>query len=1225
MSYLEEMSTSSDNHLDNHAIDETDGVVEIDEDNFYKPEGVVRFSINSISHLSSSILSNPTYIRGLPWKLLVMPRESVTKEGRVKGLGVFVLCNPESDELQGYSCYARATITLVNFANEKDNHSKDIVHWYHSKEKDWGYGHFIAMQEVLDPSKGFVKDDGIELQAYVMADAPEGSIEHYLYKPEGVVRFAINDISKLSSSVLSNATYIRGLPWKLLVMPRECVTKEGRAKGLGVFVQCNPESDELQGYSCYARATITLVNFANEKDNHSKDIVHWYHSKENDWGYGNFMIWQEVLDPSKGFVKDDGIELQACVMADAPHGINWDSKKYTGYVGLKSQGATSYLNSLLQTMYFTYKFRKAVYQMPTENADTVMSVPLAMQRIFYELQHNDRAVATKKLTKSFGWESKDSFTPHDVQELSRVLLDNLDDKMKGTAVEGTIPQLFEGKMESYVKCTNVDYVSSRIETYFDIQLNIKGKKNVYESFKDYVAVETLEGENKYDAGQYGLQEAKKGVIFVKFPPVLHLHLMRFQYDPVTDTNVKINDRYEFPDHLVLDEFLKEAEATPAHYTLQAVLVHSGDNYGGHYVACLNPKGDGKQWYKFDDDVVSKCYKRDAIAYNFGGDEDIAAMRSCTNAYMLVYIRKSHMVDILQEVTDDDISEYLVKRFEEEKRRDSIKRNEAHLYFQVEVYTEAHFQDHVGTDLVVMGEAKPLCFKVSKSSNLKDLKISLAKQMGYPVDHIRMWPLEKRNNNTTRPTPVEMTDNLGKSVFDLADHRNAWSIFLEVLDPDSDKDCLPDYDFRSEVLLFYKYYDPTVQKISYVGHSYESITRFFVELMPALREKVGLDTNTPLLLYEEVKPNMIELIDPNKQLRQLEEIRDGDIICFQRADMSLDRMELGTVQDYFRELYNRVEVIFCDHNVLSDHGIAVPLDLRMNYIQMAKAVAQVLGVDWQYLQFFIPGPNHPCAQPDIPIQHNTEGSLRDFINWKSKHADHFYYEKLSVRIDEFERKRVFKCFFVDAHLKEDREVTVYVNKDGTVRDLLDEAATLVEFTDTIKKLRLVETIQHRIVIVHPSSYPVSDLNIHRIMRIDEIRHDEEPLQEDQALIPVVHFNELTVYVFLLIQEIHNTFGIPFLLPLTDGEHLSSIKVRIQNLLGVSDKDYEKYKFAIIASPTQRENLSEEKDDRLYIKYFYGEKGPSSFPQLGFPFFGLDHVNRNPKRSRSIFEKAIKIHN
>ena len=51
------------------------------------------------------------------------------------------------------------------------------------------------------------------------------------------------------------------------------------------------------------------------------------------------------------------------------------------------------------------------------------------------------------------------------------------------------------------------------------------------------------------------------------------------------------------------------------------------------------------------------------------------------------------------------------------------------------------------------------------------------------------------------------------------------------------------------------------------------------------------------------------------------------------------------------------MIFCDHNVLGDDGIAVPLNLRMNYTQMAKAVAQVLGTDWQYMQFFIPGPNH----------------------------------------------------------------------------------------------------------------------------------------------------------------------------------------------------------------------------------------------------------------------------
>jgi ubiquitin carboxyl-terminal hydrolase 7 len=31
-----------------------------------------------------------------------------------------------------------------------------------------------------------------------------------------------------------------------------------------------------------------------------------------------------------------------------------------------------------------------------------------------------------------------------------------------------------------------------------------------ESFKDYIEVEMLDGDNKYDAGDYGMQPAKKG-------------------------------------------------------------------------------------------------------------------------------------------------------------------------------------------------------------------------------------------------------------------------------------------------------------------------------------------------------------------------------------------------------------------------------------------------------------------------------------------------------------------------------------------------------------------------------------------------------------------------------------------------------------------------------------------------------------------------------------------
>lgn len=52
-------------------------------------------------------------------------------------------------------------------------------------------------------------------------------------------------------------------------------------------------------------------------------------------------------------------------------------------------------------------------------------------------------------------------------------------------------------------------------------------------------------------------------------------------------------RFEFYEKINLDQYLKVKEDTPADYILHAVLVHSGDNHGGHYVVFINPKGDGK--------------------------------------------------------------------------------------------------------------------------------------------------------------------------------------------------------------------------------------------------------------------------------------------------------------------------------------------------------------------------------------------------------------------------------------------------------------------------------------------------------------------------------------------------------------------------------------------------------------------------------------------------------
>ncbi|VDN11472.1 unnamed protein product [Dibothriocephalus latus] len=211
-------------------------------------------------------------------------------------------------------------------------------------------------------------------------------------------------------------------------------------------------------------------------------------------------------------------------------------------------------------------------------------------------------------------------------------------------------------------------------------------------FAEYITVETLDGDNKYDAGEFGLQEAEKGVIFTQFPPVLYLQLMRFQYDCIANANVKVNDRFEFPYRLCLDRFLRHPEHSV--YILHAVLVHSGDNHGGHYVAYINPRGDNT-WYKFDDDVVSRSTRKEAINMNYGGtdNEHGYMFKHCTNAYMLVYIRRSALPTVLRPLSSTDIPESLIGRLEEERLIEADHRRakaESHLYTCVLLVLEEDF-------------------------------------------------------------------------------------------------------------------------------------------------------------------------------------------------------------------------------------------------------------------------------------------------------------------------------------------------------------------------------------------------------------------------------------------------------------------------------------------------------------------------------------------------------
>lgn len=56
-------------------------------------------------------------------------------------------------------------------------------------------------------------------------------------------------------------------------------------------------------------------------------------------------------------------------------------------------------------------------------------------------------------------------------------------------------------------------------------------------------------------------------------------------------------------------------------------------------------------------------------------------------------------------------------------------------------------------------------------------------------------------------------------------------------------------------------------------------------------------------------------------------------CPCRDDPENDSSELPTAKDYFRDLYHRVDVIFCDKTIHNDPGFVVTLSNRMNYFQV----------------------------------------------------------------------------------------------------------------------------------------------------------------------------------------------------------------------------------------------------------------------------------------------------
>ncbi|XP_038690434.1 ubiquitin carboxyl-terminal hydrolase 12-like isoform X2 [Tripterygium wilfordii] len=1082
----------------------------------------------------------------------------------------------------------------------------------------------------------------MEAQAETVSTVDAPTVEE---TPTARFTWTIENFSRLNVKKLySDVFFVGGYKWRILIFP-----KGNNVDHLSIYLDVADSTALPYGWSRYAQFSLAIINQIHSKYSIRKDTQHQFNVRESDWGFTSFMLLGELYDPARGYLVNDTCVVEADVAVRRVVDYwSHDSKKETGYVGLKNQGATCYMNSLLQTLYHIPYFRKAVYHMPTtENDNPSGSIPLALQSLFYKLQYTDTSVATKELTKSFGWDTYDSFMQHDVQELNRVLCEKLEDKMKGTVVEGTIQQLFEGHHMNYIECINVEYKSTRKESFYDLQLDVKGCRDVYASFDKYVEVERLEGDNKYHAEQYGLQDAKKGVLFIDFPPVLQLQLKRFEYDFMRDTMVKINDRYEFPLQLDLDrengKYLSpEADRTVRNlYTLHSVLVHSGGVHGGHYYAYIRPTLSD-QWFKFEDERVTKEDVKRALEEQYGGEEEVPhtnpgfnnspfKFTKYSNAYMLVYIRESDKDKIICNVDEKDIAEHLqirLKKEQEEKEQKKKEKAEAHLYTYIKVARDEDLFEQIGKDIYfdLVDHEKVSTFRIQKQTQFVLFKEEVAKEFGIPVQFQRFWLWAKRQNHTYRPNRPLTLQEEAQSVGQLREVSNKANtaelkLFLDVERGQDLQPIPPPGKSKEDILLFFKFYDPLKEELRYVGRLFVKSSGKPVEILPKLNELAGFGANQVVDLYEEIKFDpgvMCERVDKKLSFRQ-SQLEDGDIICFQKSQVGNEQYRYPDIPSFLEYVHNRQAVHFRSLEKPKEDDFCLELSKLHTYDDVVERVAHHLGLD-DPSKIRITSHNCYSQQPKPqPIKYRAVDHLSDMLVHYNQTSDILYYEVLDIPLPELQCLKTLKVAFYHATKDEVVIHTIRLPKQSTVGDVLNDLKSKVELSHPDAELRLLEVFYHKIYKIFPLSEKIENINDqYWTLRAEEIPEEEKNIGPHARFIHVYHFMKDTAQN----QQVQN-FGEPFFLVIHENETLAEIKARIQKKLQVADEEYSKWKFAFM-SLGRPEYLQ---DSVVVSTRFQRRDVYGAWEQ----YLGLEHTDNTPKRSfaanqnRHTFEKPVRIYN
>ena len=324
-----------------------------------------------------------------------------------------------------------------------------------------------------------------------------------------------------------------------------------------------------------------------------------------------------------------------------------EGQKSSPFVGLKNLGCTCYINSLIQTFYNIPLLRESLIKCdcPVSKKNCFYQLKI----VFYSLKYLQTSYYTpNSFIENYDDQQLNASAQMDVFEFFCDFIEKIEQKIKNTKNENIIKYFFMGKQNDNLTFEeNCTHHRSNISQFYSIQLQVQGRKNIYESLDTLLIGEHMNGENCIFCPQCNKKmPAIKNQNFKTLPRIFMFVLKRFEFNYQTMQKTKINDYYTFP--LILDmnkyteDYIKYKKEEDNKYKLKSMIIHSGNCDAGHYYAyILDDKSN--EWFEFNDirverfdinNIENEAYsKLDIIVDDNGNQIEVENPR---NAYILFY-------------------------------------------------------------------------------------------------------------------------------------------------------------------------------------------------------------------------------------------------------------------------------------------------------------------------------------------------------------------------------------------------------------------------------------------------------------------------------------------------------------------------------------------------------------------------------------------------------------